>query len=457
MNSTLSLLLQMAAFVVFCTVLGAWAYNHWLGIGDPTVSPNPKQKEKNMFAVIMTVLFLAVVACVFTYIVTNGHDSLASLKKQDTAPVLVANPVPVPPTLHETTVQKQIEQELRDVHKRQMALSDAQAATTKADRAHIEKQREQALKAEKLDSKLAVFERFAKVGEGQLKLLEKISTQKPPVVNVTNYTTVQVPTITNIVNVAPSTATFTVQASAVTNIVNVAPAATPPVTIQNVVTNVTVVQPTPVTFTITNVTTGTLTSAVPTKVIVTPKPATLAPALAPAPPVAPKQPAKVKAQKAPATPPAEVQPPTKVTQVVPAPKAPAFKAGRVLVKHINTVTLDKGLKDRGWGIGWTFRKFDSRESKGGQVITREYSLAVDVKTQEDIAVAQSALDLFLAHHAKDLADNDDYVKDRETLQQSNLGKLFAKFLAERTGSNLIKISGMNPEIKFRVLPGPTGT
>jgi hypothetical protein len=195
--------------------------------------------------------------------------------------------------------------------------------------------------------------------------------------------------------------------------------------------------------------------------VVAPKPAAPAPAVVPAPPAAPKQsPKAVVAPKAPAPAPAVVNPPAKApvakapaAKSAPSAKVPVVKAGRVVVKHINTVTLYKGTKD--WpGIGWVAKKFDGRESKGGQVITREYSLTVDVKTQDDLALAQESLDLFLAHKAKELADNDDYVNDKDTLQQANLAKLYNMFLAERPTLN--GLSGMTPEIKFKVLAKPNG-
>jgi len=436
MNSTLSLLVSVATFVVVFTVLAVWAYNHWLGIGDPAVNPNPKQKENNMFAIVMVVLLLAIGGCAFTYIVTNGHDVMSSLKKND---VPALNSVPVPPTPHESAVQKQLEQEMRDVHARQMALSVAQEAALKADRKHIAKQREQELKAEKLNSRIASFERFTKIGEGQLKLLEQISKQKPPM--VTNHVVFHAPPPTNIVNVtatsAPPNITF-VGTNNITNVNNVTVSNNQPITVQSPTVTV---QPVPVTLTLTS--TATVSSGSATQAVVAPKP-TPAPAVTNTPP-APKAPAKVKAQKAPAV------PVVATTNATPAKasvaKAPPAKAGRRVVIHTeDPVKISRGAKD--W---WVVNLFTGTP----ETIQRKFTLGFDEVKPGDRSVAQAALDGFCSHQAKEL---------RKKAAPDNLQGMFEEFIrknpnhlstGEKPPRKIGEILNMQPKITSEILPAGT--
>lgn len=397
---------------------------------------NDLQTKKNPFGIAAGIIIFAVGVVAICWIASSckgfglGNSS---------PPTVTVSSVPAQPTPHESAVQKQLEQEMRDTHRRQMALSDAQAAALQADREHIAKQREQELKAEKLASRIASFERFAKIGESQVKLLEQISKQKPPV--VTNHVVFHAPPTTNIVNVSPSTATITVQAPAVTNIVNVAPAATPPVTIQNVVTNVTVVQPAPVTvmppmvFTLTNITTGTLTAQTQSVVAPTPKPAAPAPAVTKAPP-APKAPVKVKSSKAP------VAPVAALTNAAPAKavaaKAPPAKAGRGVVTH----TEDPGKISRG-AKDWPLVRWFTTTP---ETVQRKFALEYTRGSAEDQALAQKALDLFIAHQAKEL---------RKEAVPKNLLGMFTEFVNKNTGLKLGAILGMNPVITSEILPGGT--
>lgn len=443
MNSTLSLLVSVATFAVASALFLVWAYNHWLGIGDPAVSPNPKQKEKNAFGILMTVFFLSFAGCLFAYIVTNGHDATSSLKKQETTPVLVANPAPVPPTPHETAVQKQIEQELRDVHKRQMALSVAQEAALTADREHIAKQREQELKAEKLNSKLAAFERFteqsAKTAESGLKLLEKISKQEPAkVINIiTNppqviYATSAPPNIT-IVATNNNHATFTF-----TNVNNVAVSNHNPIVVQPPGV---VIQPVPVTLTLTS--TATVSSGASTQAVVAPKPAP-APAVTNA-PSAPKASARAKAPKA------LVAPAVAPTNALPAKaavaKAPPAKAGRGVVTH----TEDPGKISRGAKDWWVINLFTGTP----ETIQRKFTLRFEEAAQSsDRSVAQAALDLFCSHRAKEL---------RKKATPDNLQGMFEEFVRknpnlsvdEKSPRKIGEVLGMQPKVTSEILPGGT--
>jgi hypothetical protein len=170
------------------------------------------------------------------------------------------------------------------------------------------------------------------------------------------------------------------------------------------------------------------TSTNPPPAVVTPKPA--APPVA-TPPPAPKAPVKVKAPKPPVAP-ATVQPPAKA----PVAKAPVAKAGRSTVTHTEEPgKISRGAKD--WPVVNWF-------TDSAPVIQRKFTLEYTRGNTEDQALAQKALDLFIAHQAKELL---------KEASPRNLQGMFEGFVNRNTDLKLGAILGMNPMVTSEILPG----